>query len=819
MSFRRNLNTINRYESRPNSGIADAAEFQTQPLTFHVRSREPVHNRLSGNVDSHVFVEESRRTSTSRSLKITGENTVDANSSDSQTINEKTLAGQVETLNDCTANELTNEKSDVLSQYDEPESDVTLFSLDDDPNLPVMTFRSILVGVLEGILGAAVTQLFMFKPVHLRIQPLFLQITSMLFGRGLALIPGPKWWNPGPFSIKETAFASIMSSSASVGAFAIEMLAAQDLYFDRVPNFAISMAILLSSQMIGYGWAGLTQPILVYPAQVAYPDVLPSVSLFHSLFGEGQETKDQLKFFKKAFFSMGLYEIFPTYISPALQAVSLFCLTLPHNQAITNLFGGAQPFEGLGFLNVSGDWSLIGAQGPFFTPLIAQIHHIIGVLFSLFIFSVVYTNSWFDAGSAQNFPFLSTSLLTSEGAPYPSKKIINADGTPNEEAIAKIGLPYFTSTYVIASVFGSLAAASAVSHVLLHNHDIILSLFKKNANIKGTDPHRIVCQKYPDFPLWGFMLISVLSIGLALGASALENSGLSVGGILVAIALSGVLTLAVGFLTAITGFHLNLNSVVQMLGGLLFPGNAYGNMVFTTYGASTVSQSINMLKDLKLGQYMHMSQTSVVTSQILGTFVGTLVNYGMMKVLINNQRDVLLLPNGNGVFSGFTIASFEAHAVSWGAFSTRLFLANQRYVAIPAALGIGIILPIPFFIAHKYWPRLRLNAVNIPLVTGSISSGYAGATAGRFVNIIIGLMSQFYARRYRPEWFKKYNYVCSAALDGGAQIVILILSIFFQGAAGYTVKFPTYFLNPPSGIPKDYCYMSSGMGKGNSHED
>ncbi|KAH9825132.1 putative oligopeptide transporter [Melampsora americana] len=758
--------------------------------------------------DSSSFLNATLAPSRSRSMQSLGEKPYTLHQDHFQ--EKYSLAGQDDTKNLASTSQPTGEKSDETTEH--ITSETTMFSLDDDPSLPVMTLRSILVGILEGILGAAVTQLFMFKPVHLRLQPLFLQITSMLLGRGLALLPGPKWWNPGPFSIKETTFASIMSTSASVGAFAIEMLAAKDLYFDQVASLGVSLLVLLSSQMIGYGWAGLLQPILVYPAQVVYPDVLPSVALLHSLHGKGQHTKDQLSFFKKAFFSMGFYEIFPTYIAPAFQAISFFCLTLPPNPLITNLFGGAKPFEGLGFLNISGDWALIGAHGPFFTPLSAQFHHIAGVFFSLFILSLVYSQSWFDAGVAQNFPFLSVSLLNSDGLPYPIKKVINVDGTPNEDAIREIGLPSFTSTYVVAQVFASLAAASAVSHVLLYNYRIILKLFKKRGNVEGTDPHRIVCQKYRDFPIWGFLLISLVSIGMALGASALDKSGLTPLGLLVAIAISGILTLAVGFLTAITGFHLNMNGVVQMLGGLLFPGNAYGNMYFTTYGASTVAQSMNMIRDLKLGQYMHISQSMVVISQMIGTFVGAIVNYAMMKVLIGSQREVLLLPNGNGVFSGFAIAAFESHAVSWGAFSTKLFMANQRYVAIPAALGVGIFLPIPIFIAHKYWPRLKLNLINVPLVTGSISSGYSGATAGRFVNIIIGLMSQFYARRYRPEWFKKYNYVCSAALDGGAQIVILILAIFFQGGAGYQVKFPTYFLNPDPSIPKDYCYMPPQAG-------
>ncbi|KAA1090541.1 hypothetical protein PGT21_004653 [Puccinia graminis f. sp. tritici] len=264
-------------------------------------------------------------------------------------------------------------EEDIRSDKVSSEDELAMIPLTDDTESPIITVRSLLVGFLVAILGAAVTQLFLFKPVHMRLQPAFLQITAMLLGRAAALIPGPKWWNPGSFSMKETVFSSLIATSASVGAYAIELLAAQELFFDQVTSFGMSFGILLSSQLIGYGWAGLLQPILVYPTQVFYPEILPSVSLFYSLCGDGPVAKDQIKFFKRAFLAMGIYEIFPAYIAPAFQAISVFCLTLPKHQLITNIFGGAQPFEGLGFLNISGDWALVGAHGPLYTPLTAQV--------------------------------------------------------------------------------------------------------------------------------------------------------------------------------------------------------------------------------------------------------------------------------------------------------------------------------------------------------------------------------------------------------------------------------------------------------------
>ncbi|MBW0475763.1 hypothetical protein O181_015478 [Austropuccinia psidii MF-1] len=681
------------------------------------------------------------------------------------------------------------------------------FPLDDDSASPVVTLRSCIVGFLVSVVGAATTQLFLFKPVHLRIQTLFAQIIAMLCGRALQLIPGPKWWNPGPFGMKETVFSSIMATSASIGAFAVESLAVEELYFDRKTNIWIALAILLSSQMIGYGWAGLLQPLLIYPSQLIYPEILPSVALFHSLFSKSSEALDQLRFFKKAFLAMGVYEIFPTYICPAIQAISLFCLSLPKTLTVTHLFGGAEPLEGMGFLSISGDWALVGAHGPLYTPLNAQIHHIIGVFIAILLFPLAYSNSWYNGGLAQNFPFMSVSLLLPNGKPYPIKKVIKADGTPDSDAIKHMGLPRLTATDVVAQTFASLAATSAITHAIIYNYDILKSVLLKNKQNIKLDPHRLVCKKYDDFPVLGFVSILFLSIILALLASILGHSGISSLGLLVATIVSSALTLAMGFLIGITGFSLQALGVVQTIGGLLFPGNAFGNMWFTVYGASTVTQAINMLKDLKLGQYMHVSQKYVVYSQIFGTLIGLFVNYGVMKLLVRTQREVLLSSGGNGVFSGFIIAAFNSRAVCWGSFSRQLFLADQKYGSISLALAIGLVLPFPFFILHRFFPQLKLNRLNVPLLMGSISSNIWGAAAGRFVNILIGLMSQFWARKYRHQWYKKYNYVLSAALDGGAQLVILFFALVFQGGFGYEIKFPTYFLNPERSVARDYCYM------------
>ena len=38
---------------------------------------------------------------------------------------------------------------------------------------------------------------------------------------------------------------------------------------------------------------------------------------------------------------------------------------------------------------------------------------------------------------------------------------------------------------------------------------------------------------------------------------------------------------------------------------------------------------------------------------------------------------------------------------------------------------------------------------------------------------IIGLGSQYWLRKYKPNFFLKYNYLTSAALDGGTSVIVL----------------------------------------------
>lgn len=80
--------------------------------------------------------------------------------------------------------------------------------------------------------------------------------------------------------------------------------------------------------------------------------------------------------------------------------------------------------------------------------------------------------------------------------------------------------------------------------------------------------------------------------------------------------------------------------------------------------------------------------------------------------------------------------------------------------------------------------------------------------------ILVGLASQLWLRRYHPGWYRKYNYLLGAALDGGAQVMILILSFAVFGASGVSRPFPSvscrlFYSNRSARGGADGCFLFS----------
>ncbi|KAG2364916.1 hypothetical protein BDR07DRAFT_1278711, partial [Suillus spraguei] len=70
----------------------------------------------------------------------------------------------------------------------------------------------------------------------------------------------------------------------------------------------------------------------------------------------------------------------------------------------------------------------------------------------------------------------------------------------------------------------------------------------------------------------------------------------------------------------------------------------------------------------------------------------------------------------------------------------------------------------------------------------------------------IAFLSQWWLRTRYPRWFAKYNYIIGAALDGGTQVMVFILSFAVQGAGGTSHLFTPWW-GANQGGNYDHCLM------------
>ncbi|KAJ7764356.1 OPT oligopeptide transporter protein-domain-containing protein [Mycena metata] len=249
------------------------------------------------------------------------------------------------------------------------------------------------------------------------------------------------------------------------------------------------------------------------------------------------------------------------------------------------------------------------------------------------------------------------------------------------------------------------------------------------------------------------------------------DSGLPWWGLVVAILISAVFLPFVVTVHAITGFTTSMQNLVQIIGASMMPGSPQTNMFFTLYGFNTLEQALALVRDLKM-QYTKLPPRVTFTVQALGTVVGGLLNYVIMKVIITSHREILLDVQGSNIWSGQQVQSFNADAVSWGALGNILYAPSGRYGIVPFSILIGLIVPVPFWIVHQYFPKLGANHVVTPILCWTLGYLSVGINTSVFTTFLLAVFSQFYLRRYRPGWFRKYNFLLSAALDGGTQASI-----------------------------------------------
>ncbi|MFS7941435.1 putative oligopeptide transporter, OPT superfamily [Helianthus anomalus] len=163
----------------------------------------------------------------------------------------------------------------------------------DDPSQSVWTFRMWVLGLVSCVMLSFLNQFFSYRSSPLVITQITVQVATLPLGRLMAaVLPTSKWslmgrkfsLNPGPFNMKEhvliTIFANAGAAFGNGSAYAVGIVNIIKVFYGRKISFFASWLLIITTQVLGYGWAGLLRKYVVEPSHMWWPSTLVQISLF-----------------------------------------------------------------------------------------------------------------------------------------------------------------------------------------------------------------------------------------------------------------------------------------------------------------------------------------------------------------------------------------------------------------------------------------------------------------------------------------------------------------------------------------------------------
>lgn len=269
-------------------------------------------------------------------------------------------------------------------------------SLHDDTTLPTITFRYFVLSFIFVIPGAFLQQMVCFRTTFAPYSIFFVQIGSNYAGEWLAAalpswevrIPFTKWGfnlNPGPFSVKEHVLVVICAASGATYNLAYLPISVAELFFGNKIHPAIAIFFMLAVVWTGYSYAALARQFLIYDPQYPWFQALCQTALFETQKKQRENpspvSRRQMTVFFLVLCAVFAWQFLPEFVFPMLSSLAFLCWIAPHN-ATANFIGSG--LGGMGFLNLSLDWSNVGYLSEmgslFLTPWWTQI-----IVFSAFV--------------------------------------------------------------------------------------------------------------------------------------------------------------------------------------------------------------------------------------------------------------------------------------------------------------------------------------------------------------------------------------------------------------------------------------------------
>ena len=422
-------------------------------------------------------------------------------------------------------------------------SAISIVPITDEPKMRQFTPRSVTLGILFALILSFANAIFGFRSNPFVASSSISILLAYPIGILTTFIPMPKEnsgymrriigsFNSGPFTIKEHIIIWVICSSAAGKApYGIENVVTQKLKLqDAGATFWPSLAFVLTTQLIGYGLAGLTRRFLVKPAEMVWPSNLAVIALFRAFHDAPSDNSDRddshelgsdeftvksksnglsrYSFFWIATLVVFVWEFFPLYFMTVLQFVSILCFV--SSSSTMTLLASGDKFEGVGMFSFTLDWSQISYYNqPLTAPFWATCNYFVSNMLWLWIvIPVVHALNAFGApkltsesklrfrdSSSNNtlFPSLNTVHLFSNGSGKQLPPIDFLDSTTlslNESFYNQHAPIYMSDAFAIQYFTNFCNFTAVLSHVFLwHGKDLLKQLREAFSARSYTEPH------------------------------------------------------------------------------------------------------------------------------------------------------------------------------------------------------------------------------------------------------------------------------------------------------------------------------------------
>ena len=282
------------------------------------------------------------------------------------------------------------------------------------------------------------------------------------------------WLAQGRWNEKEHSCVYISSNVSFGFAFATDVIVEQVKFYNQEVSITYQLLLILSTQILGYTFAGLARRFLVRPGGMIWPSTLMSAAMFTTLHKEENTIANgwkisRWKFFFVVWLSAFLFYFLPGLLFPALSYFSVITWIWPKSVVVANLFGVA---SGLGLFPVTFDWAQIAYIGsPLLTPFWAAMNVVGGLVIVMWIIApIAYYKNVFNSSY---MPILSSSVFDNTGSIYNVTRILTPEFLFDREAYKEYSQVYLPITYILSYGLQFAALASLLSHTFCwHGKDI-----------------------------------------------------------------------------------------------------------------------------------------------------------------------------------------------------------------------------------------------------------------------------------------------------------------------------------------------------------